>query len=252
MKDIDFDRYKGLTFDNFRELARDQTLSPYEKIGFPDSYREGKEELIFQDIVSKLKGLTGGPKTVLDIGPGCSGLPLMLIKLCRKKGHQLVLVDSQEMLDQLPNESFIRKVAGRFPSQCRELLQECAGKMDVILTYSVLHYVFAEANVFEFVDRALSLLARRGTMLIGDIPNHSKRRRFFDSAAGRRFHREFMKTDDDPDLTATAVDAGAMDDAVVLSIVLRCREAGFDAYIVPQDPDLPMANRREDMLIARP
>jgi hypothetical protein len=252
VKNIDFDRYKGLTFDDFRELARNENLSPYEKIGFPDSYRAGKEELIFQDIVSKLNGLTGEPKTVLDIGPGCSGLPFMLIELCRQKGHHLILVDSQEMLDSLPGEPFIRKVAGRFPTECQELLRGYGGKVDIILVYSVLHYVFAEGNISEFVDKSLSLLANGGAMLVGDIPNYSKRRRFFSSPDGRRFHREFMQTDDDPDMTATAVDSGSLDDAVVMSLLLRCREAGFDAYVLPQALGLPMANRREDILITRP
>ncbi len=45
---------------------------------------------------------------------------------------------------------------------------------------------------------------------------------------------------------------GKLDDAVVLGILARCRAAGFDAYVVPQAPDLPMANRREDILIHRP
>ena len=43
-----------------------------------------------------------------------------------------------------------------------------------------------------------------------------------------------------------------IDDAVVFSILGRARAAGFDAYVVPQAPDLPMANRREDILIMSP
>jgi len=46
-----------LTFDDFRRLATDATLSPYEKIGFPDEYREGYEAAIFADIVAKLAPL---------------------------------------------------------------------------------------------------------------------------------------------------------------------------------------------------
>ena len=55
MADIDYDRFKNLTFERFRELAQDDSLSKYEKIGFPDSYREGMEEKIFADIKGKLK-----------------------------------------------------------------------------------------------------------------------------------------------------------------------------------------------------
>jgi hypothetical protein len=33
---------------------------------------------------------------------------------------------------------------------------------------------------------------------------------------------------------------------------MRARNQGFDAYIRAQAPDLPMANRREDILVIRP
>jgi hypothetical protein len=252
MKEIDFSRYQGLTFNDFKNLARDPSLSLYEKIGFPDSYRAEKEAFIFRDILSKLPGLMEKHRTVVDIGPGCSHLPLMLIDLCRNRHHGLILVDSKEMLDLLPDEAFITKTAGRFPTECRQLLDANAGKADVVLVYSVLHYIFEEGDLFGFVDDCLSLLAEGGMILLGDIPNLSKRTRFFGSATGRRFHREFMQTDDDPEIKGTAVSGHNIDDAVVVSLILRCRAAGYDAYILPQASDLPMANRREDILVSRP
>lgn len=78
MTDADYERFKNLTFDDFKRLARDDSLSRYEKIGFPNSYREGKEERIFLDITHKLRNLNKRNKVVMDIGPGCSGLPFML------------------------------------------------------------------------------------------------------------------------------------------------------------------------------
>ena len=42
-------------FEDFKPLAEDPALSKYEKIGFPDSYRAGKEGAIFEDIISKIK-----------------------------------------------------------------------------------------------------------------------------------------------------------------------------------------------------
>jgi trans-aconitate methyltransferase len=60
------------TFDNFKERANDKNLSKWEKIGFPDSYRKGFEELIFEDISSKVK--IKDANYILDIGCGCSEL----------------------------------------------------------------------------------------------------------------------------------------------------------------------------------
>ena len=89
-------------------------------------------------------------------------------------------------------------------------------------------------------------------MLIGDIPNISKRKRFFRSAAGVAYHQAFMKTDEEPVVDFNTIEDGKIDDAVLLSLLLRCRTAGFDAYLLPQASALPMANRREDILIMRP
>jgi hypothetical protein len=246
----DLDRFASLTFADFRRMALDESLSRHERVGFPDSYREGKEEVIFADIVAKLPALEDRSRTIIDIGPGCSGLPRLLIDLCERQGHTLVLVDSAEMLSQLPDRSFVHKRPGLFPEE--ESAAVWVGKADAVVVYSVFHYVFSEGNVWAFLDRLLELIAPGGALLIGDVPNVSKRKRFFSSEAGRRFHREFMQTEDDPEVAFNAVESGHIDDEVVVCIVSRARLAGFDAYVLPQRDGLPMANRREDVLIARP
>ena len=68
----DYSRFENLSFADFRRMAQNDSLSRYEKIGFPDSYRAGKEPLIFQDITSKLRALNSQGKIILDMGPGCS------------------------------------------------------------------------------------------------------------------------------------------------------------------------------------
>lgn len=241
-----------MTYEEFRRLARDSSLSPYEKIGFPNSYREGKEAAIFADILRKLPNLDRDNQTVVDVGPGCSGLAFMLIDHCRSRHHRLVLVDSAEMLDQLPSEPFIEKVVGRFPDECSDMIAAKAGKSDVVLTYSVLHYIFEEGDVTDFTDSLARLLAPGGQMLIGDIPNRSRRKRFFSSEAGVKYHQEFTGTDTMPDLSDDSGTTRFIDDAVLLALQTHLRQAGLDAHILPQSPGLPMANRREDFLVTRP
>jgi hypothetical protein len=250
--DNDYSRFRDLSYDEFRVLAADDSLSPHEKVGFPDSYRADYEESIFRDIVTKLGGLDGRPRTVLDIGAGCSGLARRMIDLCRARGHSLLLADSPEMLDHLPDEPFIRKVPGFFPRDCAWLFDEYAGRIDAILTYSVVQYVFAEASLTVFLDRSLGLLADGGRMLVGDVPNASMRRRFFRSPAGIAFHRAFTGTDGLPPVEPEGLAPGVMDDATVLAVLARYRAAGFHAFVVPQEDGLPMANRREDILILKP
>jgi hypothetical protein len=245
----DLKRFENLTYEDFREMAEDESLSRHEKVGFPDSYREGKEEAIFDDIVGKLPILETPQRKVLDIGPGCSALPHMLIDLCRRMGSSLILVDSPEMLGQLPDDPLIRKMPGHFPDEVR--LEELDGTIDVVIVYSVLHYIIAEGRLWEFLNRALALLTSGGSMLLGDIPNVSKRRRFFLSEAGIAFHRAFTGDESLPRLTPEN-EGAKIDDSLVLEIVERTRRQDFDCYVIPQSPELPMANRREDILIVRP
>jgi hypothetical protein len=121
-----------------------------------------------------------------------------------------------------------------------------------VLAYSVLQVVFLDANVFSFVDQALTLLRPGGRLLVGDLPNASMRRRFLASDAGRQHHREYVGPDEAPDVSWPKLPIGEPDDAVILALLSRARDAGFHAWVVPQDPSLPMANRREDLLFARP
>ena len=244
-------RFKALTYEGFRELARDESLSPYEKIGFPDSYREGKEELIFRDLVAKMPAIAREGARIVDIGPGCSDLPGMLIRNAGSLRQRLAFVDSAEMLALNPESPALEKVAARFPD-CEPFLAANRGAADAVIVYSVFHYVFVEGNAWAFVDAALSLLAPGGALLIGDVPNLSKRRRFFSSEAGVRFHRQFTGKDEPPVVEHNRLDPGEIDDSVVFAVLQRARLQGFDAFVVPQPPDLPMANRREDILIVRP
>jgi hypothetical protein len=164
----------------------------------------------------------------------------------------LILIDSAEMLAHLPDEPFILKVEGFYPRDCGWLFEKYRERIDTILCYSVLHYVFVEASIFTFLDRSLGLMAHGGQMLVGDIPNISKRKRFFSSPAGIAHHKAFIQTDEQPVVQFNVVEPDKIDDTVMLSLVMRCRTQGFDAFIVPQADDLPMANRREDILINRP
>lgn len=247
----DKNRFANIGFDDFRALAADPNLSKYERIGFPDAYRAGFEEAIFADLQSKLPQLSVEGSNVLDIGPGCSDLPTMLIELCAAQKHTLTLVDSAEMLNALPDYPFISKIAALYPN-CLEKLSPLSGKLDAIICYSVLHYIMIDTAFFRFLDVSLSLLAPGGAMLIGDIPNVSKRKRFFSSENGVRFHQRFMHTESAPEVVFNNIERDQIDDSVVFALMQRARAAGFDSYVLPQPLALPMANRREDILIVRP
>jgi hypothetical protein len=155
------------------------------------------------------------------------------------------------MLAHLPDQPFITKVPGYFP-HCENLLSEHTNRIDAVIAYSVAHYVFVESCIFEFVDRALTLLAPGGQLLLGDLPNVSKRKRFFSSPAGVQFHQDYVGRVEQPAVHFNHPEPGKIDDAVILGLLFRARLAGYDSYHLPQGTDLPMSNRREDLLICKP
>jgi SAM-dependent methyltransferase len=249
--DVDFAKIH-LTFDGFRRLAINPNLSVHGRIGFPDSYRDRYEEAIFDDIRRKLPPLAGRGQTVLDIGPGCANLPRMMMDLCAERGHRLYLIDSPEMLAQLPDAPHVRRVEGAFPDRMPVVNEMVGDGVDALLCYSVLHYLFVESNPFHVVDTIVQALAPGGIALLGDIPNASKRKRFFSTAAGQAYHRAFAGGAPPPAQTLYETQLGRIDDSVLLAMMQRAQLAGCDAYLLPQPDTLPMFNRRDDLVIRKP
>lgn len=249
-------RFRNLTFDDFRKMAVADDLSEHERVGFPDSYREAAEQTILADIATKLPALAaagaGAGGVVVDIGCGSGGLARAIQARAVENGHELVLIDSPEMLALNADGPRVEKVAAQFPEDCEDLLARRGGRCAAVLAYSVLQHTLNRPGVFEFVDAACELLAPGGRLLLADIPNASMRRRFLASDAGHAYHREHYGGGEPPVIVFNGSSRGEMDDAVVFGILGRARASGFDAWVVPQDPGLPMANRREDILIARP
>lgn len=246
-------RFSALTFEDFKLMAQDSSLNQYEKIGFPTSYRENKEHLILKDIIGKIQS----PNTLnngiaIDIGAGCSSLPILLSEFCSSLSCRLLLIDSKEVLSQLSiNNPLTTKNHGCFPDVA-SLIKDYESCVNLIVCYSVIQYVYEDGNIWRFVDECLALLAPQGTCIIGDIPNESKRKRFFSSETGIAFHQDFMKTGEIPHVNFNQIEKSMIDDSFIHAILQRCRLQGFDAYVVPQSVDLPMANRREDIIITRP
>src|SRR6516162_226895 len=86
-------RFTGLTYEHFRSMAGDPTLSANEKIGLPDATRLGFDASILADILQKVPSLVRRRQTVVDIGSGCGTFAHYFIAYCREFEHSLVLVD---------------------------------------------------------------------------------------------------------------------------------------------------------------
>ena len=249
-----FRSFANLTYEDFRERAKNQTLSANEKIGFPRQYRDEYSKIIYSEICSRLPAMNQKSSVIFDIGCGCGDLVELIVDGCNHHEQSLLLFDSPEMLGQLKLENGSRAttVAGFFPNESADVIRQFEGAVDAILVYSVIQYIFGRSCVFAFLDACLSLLRPGGRCLIGDIPNQSMRNRFFSSESGLRAHQEFTQSSERPYVDPYKAAVGGIDDSVVMSLAWRARNAGFHSFVLPQDSRLPAANRREDLLIVRP
>ena len=233
-------------FDDFKNRAKDNRLTPSEKVGFPESYRKGKELLILKDIIKKTNLATN--QRVLDIGCGCSDLTDLLKRYCEANEINLFLNDSHEMLSQLnfSNSENIKLIPGKFPDILENKPFE--KNFDVILIYSVIQYVFNDGNMYSFIHNCLSILKKGGVILIGDIPNISSRDRFIKSDEGKKF---IKSEQEDTNVKIIHQNHERIDDSIVLSLMQRFRNFDCETYLLPQPNNLPFGNRREDIIIKK-
>ncbi|REL26042.1 class I SAM-dependent methyltransferase [Thalassotalea euphylliae] len=235
-------------FEYYKKQAMTAGLSDTERVGRYASQQDD-ETHIFDDVVSKLPALTQQKTTIIDIGCGCSDPVKRLIANANAYQQQLVLVDSEEMLARLPEQNNITKVACQFPD--RAFVEQYQGKADAIIVYSVFQYPFLQHNFISFTDNLVALLAPLGHLLIADLPNLTKKKRFLSSQSGIEFHQQWTGDNSKPDVNWNQLEAQGLDDSVITMLLLRYRQMGFETYLLPQQSGLPFSHTREDLLIVR-
>ena len=198
---IDFSRFEDITYEAFRRRATDPSLSLHEKIGFPDAYREGKEELILDDIASKLTRLSLREQVVVDVGAGCGGLATADDGPLRRAGTP-ALPGRFARDARAPARGAARQHAspGASPTTATTLLDELRGRATASSPTACSPASSSSRTSSSSSTGPLELLAEGGQLLLGDLANVSKRKRFFASEAGVRFHQEFMATSERPDV----------------------------------------------------
>jgi len=234
------------TFKNYGFLA-EMSLSYTETSGRFNSQIYA-ERLILGDVISKLK--IQPTDTLLDIGCG-SGLILLPISFIVSK---CVGID---------HPSVIKLVSDRLKSDQIELiggdfLSICLGdrKFNKIICYGVIQNLLNKEELLSFISKALSHLEEGGIMLLGDVSNVDKKRRFQSSARGQQFEKEWEKIsgssksyDDSKLLPDIRIE---FTDELVLDLIGHIRKSGFHAYVIDQPATLPWGNTREDILVVSP
>lgn len=235
-------------FDYYKEKATDGSLTTTEKCG--RYLKQADDELnIFEDVRLKLPALNKENSLIIDIGCGCSDPVNKLIENSLTYKNNLVLVDSEEMLSHLPALDNITKIDTKFPDP--SFVEKYQNKADAIIVYSVFHCVYLESDFIMFTDSLVKLLKSGGTLLLADLPNATKKKRFLSSDEGKAFHKAWSNESSDPEVSWNQFEPGSLDDSLVIMLMLRYRQMGYETYLVPQDKHLPFSNTREDILIRK-
>ncbi len=236
-----------ISFESYGEKAKewtDPTLIAGRYI-----FQKGEERNILADVMDKL-AITP-EDACLEIGCGIGNI---LIPLS-------FLVDSITGID---HPDCIKALKSRFKNENVNLYgtnfidwENSARKyFDKILIYSVLHLLQDKDEVMFFIHKALSMLNSGGKILLGDIPNISKKERFVHSAEGKAFNEKWKERNQEhlhKEYPAVPVDSelATFDDKMMLSIIAELRGQGCNAYILPQPHALPFGYTREDILIEK-
>ena len=156
-------------------------------------------------------------------------------------------IDCETQIDMARDNSSARLIAGDF----RQIaLNET---FDRILIYSVVHTLRDHDAIKSFIDKAAELLAPGGRLLVGDIPNSDTKATYLATPTGKRMREDWaMMVLDTPKPAAFGDGIGALSSLDIFGLMYHFRQRGFSTYLLPQPPDLPFGNTREDILIVSP
>lgn len=236
------------SFDAYGRLALSKHLTPTEKSGRYAIQGESERRILL-DVIYKLE--ISSDDILMDIGCGTGLLIVPLSYLVQK-------------VTGLDHPSVVANLSASHPKLGGDLVGanffewESSRRFTKVLSYGVINYVSNLSDARKFVLKAAGLLEFGGRLLIGDIPNSDRKRRFLNSETGRRFSEEWTRKMKSSGPAPSSIDQISMgdslqfDDAAVLDLLSTLRDSGYDAFVVPQPPDLPFGHTREDILVHRP
>jgi len=231
-----------VSFENYQHLASLPDVNNTTVSGRYTFQAEAERKILF-DLLVKLDLKVSD--SLLEIGCGPGNLLVPLSGFCRTSAG----IDNAASLSRLRARFDSETEIHCYPGDFLEMaLPETT--FDKIIIYSVMHCLSNREEVFRFISRALSLLKPGGRLLIGDLPNTSKKCRFMKSTAGKQIAKQWADLVKDVGVMVNPDnEVISFDDTVVLDLMAYIRNKGFDSFLLPQPIDLPFGGSREDILV---
>ena len=132
-------------------------------------------------------------------------------------------------------------------------------KFDKILIYSLVHYLKNTEELFKLIRKSFQILNKNGILLIGDIPNIDKKKRFKNFINFKKINNEWQSNN----LKLTPIEKEIenkleidkkiikINDKLIYDILKKYTNNKSECYLLKQNKKLPMNNTRVDILIKK-
>lgn len=209
-----------------------------------------REEMILEDIWKKISKKNN--QNILDLGCGCGPLANLIIERCSLESHSLTMMDQELVLSQISsfsqNSSPVNLVPGIFPYQSNLLGEE---SFDSIILYGVIHFTTDPIN---FIYSLIDFLKPGGHLLIADIPNSDKKKRFLLTNHGMQIDKEYrssFRPGNNVMSSSESKPAMEFNDIFVTTLLGLIRAKGCESFLLPQPVGLPFCFTRDDLLVVK-
>lgn len=228
--------------------AAERLITPALVVG-RHSFHTEVEPLIVHDVIQKLRPQPDD--RLLEVGCGLGALLTPLsIHVSEATGIDHPSCIRRYTQSNVPDN--VKLIPGEWPAT------QGKGTFDRILVYSVLHYLPNAEAAREFIYACLSVLNPSGSLMLGDIPNLDRQRRFSASKFGKRFDAEWAERKAtlspehhtrDQIFAETERNPPFLSDDFIVELLADTRRRGMESHVVGQPEGLPMCYSREDVLI---
>ena len=227
------------------QYGRRAKLDNVQEIAGRFGFQKKAEQYLLLDLVDKLS-LTP-EDDVLEIGCAAGNLLIPLSFFVRS----MTGIDHKDLLrtlkSRLPKEKNITLIPGNF------LDVKVSGSFSRILIYSVIHYLKDEAELEKFIRKAVAVLRPGGKILIGDIPNMDRKRRFLRTTEGKKFDahwRTLVKNNMGNNIGLIGAHFEIGDD-VIARLLRLFKKLRLHAQVLRQPKTHAFSHTREDILAER-